>query len=403
MVPIVNLVLFLAVLCGNVIICASKKPKAIIYIGPYETGSSTIAEHLFANKDILRRKNVYIPQLECDDGKSRASIKICLGVSSPSRAVIDDQRNDSRSMQCTVDCDEFYNFVSEHKVKNHTIIFGHEELSGHMTEEDTKNSIFELLSGYDVSIVSFYKPLTTRLFTYHTQTHYQDEDVLLVYFDKWYEDVMLRKGGYLDKTFVTSIISGLVSMKYSTGNYDRHDRLYLVDFNGALKKHMEPHQVIHCDILQLCGADNAANDKPGSLVQNRQKEKFDKHDQVFYNFRLYAENHKCKLLKTGRYYIDQDEYWTAFNDKKLSVPHVQRTNEEVKKDALQNHRLLYGLEALYPDEVKWLYPDQTMSLNTINSFKYEEIDREKVSKDNGYNAAFQVMMQLGVRRSEIKC
>lgn len=226
---IIPILLLLAASLFSIIICISARPKAIIFIGPYKTGSSTIAEHLRANRDNLRRKNVYVPESECDDRKAGSGIKFCLGV-----------------------------------------------------------------------------PLTSR-----------------------------------------TLIS--------------------------------------------------------SLVKNGHKERFGEHDQLLYHFRLYLEDQNCKTVEKIRYYSDQDEYWASFDKHKLVISNIQVTNEEVKKDALQTHKVLYGLEALYPDEVKWLYPNEALSLDAINNFKYEELSRESVRNDKNYRDAFHDMMAIGVRRKEIEC
>ncbi len=392
--------LFYAVLLCHIIICISTSSKAIIYIGPYKTGSSTVAKHLYDNKDNLRRKNVFVPETECDDKKFGSGIVNCLSASS-SRALITGQRNDSRSLHCTITCEEFNAFLSVHRDQNHTIIFGHEAFSSNMNERSLK-LMFKVLEGYDIWIISFYRPLTARMFSYHEQTHHQDKNFQFVYFDKWYENFKLLKGAYLDTMFVTSIVSGLVSKKYTSGKYNRNDRLYLVDFNNAIKNHMEPHQVIHCDVLQLCDS-NIANNRPASLKANGHKDRFGDHDQLFYNFRLFVENQSCKLLKTIDHYTDQDEYWAAFDNRRIVIPYIQTTNAEVKKDALQTHKVLYGLQALYPDEVTWLYANETMSLDSINSFMYEEVNRDSFRNDKSYIDVFRDMIQIGKKRKEIEC
>ena len=385
--------LFYAVLLCHIIICISIRSKAIIFIGPFKTGSSTVAQHLYDNKEILRRKNVFVPETKCDDKKFGGGIvQHCLNSSSSAELIMS---------HCVITCEEFYAFLSVHRDQNHTIIFGHEGFSAHMNEQSLK-SIFKMLEGYDIWIISFYRPLTARMFSYHEQTHSKDKNFQFVYFDKWYENFKLHNGAYLDTMFVTSIVSGLVSKKYSSGKYNRNDRLYLVDFNNAIKNHMEPHQVIHCDILQLCDS-NIAKSKPASLKANGHKDRFGNHDQLFYNFRLFVENQSCKLLKTIDDYTDEDEYWAAFDNQHIVIPYIRITNEEVKEDALQTHKVLYGLQALYPDEVTWLYANETLSLDSINNFKYEEVNRDSLQNDKSYIDVFRDMIKIGKKRKEIEC
>ena len=162
-----------------------------------------------------------------------------------------------------------------------------------------------------------------------------------------------------------------------------------------------PHQVIHCDILQLCGPNNV--NKPASMVVNGQKHTISYDKQLFYNFRLFAERMNCKLVRRSEYYIDQDDYWKIFKDNHVDIPFIQTTHEELKNDALQTHKLLYGLPALYPDEVSWLYADESLSLDMINKFVYKEVDRERLRNDKSFIVIFQDMLRLGIKRQEIEC
>ena len=74
----------------------------------------------------------------------------------------------------------------------------------------------------------------------------------------------------------------------------------------------------------------------------------------------------------------------------------------MKKDALQTHKVLYGLQALYPDEVTWLYTNETLSLDSINNFKYEEVNRDSFRNDKSYIDVFRDMIQIGEKRKEIE-
>jgi len=384
--------------CGD---CVSLKSRAIIYIGPYKTGSTTVAEYLYDFTATFRSNNIYPIESKCDSIKSGSgSIKCISDNVKSSRTLISDQRNDSRSLHCTIACDEFHRYVSRHKNQNHTIIFGHEVYSSHMDGRFLK-SMFEMLEGYDVWIVLSYRPLTSRMYSYQNTIHKNDKKLTLVYFDRWYEDFKWIKGRYFDTFFITNIVSSIVTQKYSYGEYKKDHRLYLIDFNNALKNHMEPHQVIHCDILQLCGPSNV--DKPRHIVKNEHTDKIEYRDQVFNIFNSFVKSQNCKLTEKARDYTHRDEYWTAFEENDVTVPYITVTNSEARNDALQTHKLFYGLQALYPDELTWLYPNETLSLYSINNFKYEEVNRHKFQVEKSLIAALHNMMAIASRRKEIEC
>lgn len=394
---------YFAVLCC-VINVATAKPKAIIYIGPYKTGSSTIAEYFYRMKSLLQSQNIYLPESECTQKKKDSSILSCLGevlksIKGGALRSLTDIRNNSRSLHCTITCVEFENFVSKHKNTNNTIVFGHEVYSSHMHQEVIKQ-IFAVLEGYDVWFVSVYRPLTSRMFSYQGQTHRKDTKFKLVYFDEYYDKVKHGQGQYLDTYFVTNIVTSLVNRKFLSGEYDTNNRLFLIDFFNALKNHMEPHQVMHCDVLQLCPN---ASLKPGSLNANGHRDRFGKYDQLFYNFRMYVEDQNCELLENSKHYIEEDEYWTAFNNKETIIPYRIATCEEAKRDAVETSNVLYGLQKLYPDEVTWLYANETLSLDSINNFRYQEVDRGICAHDKRYIGIFYDMLSIGVRRREITC
>jgi hypothetical protein len=257
----------------------------------------------------------------------------------------------------------------------------------------TLTAMLKVLEGYEVWFVSFYRPVTTRMFSYHGQSHFKDVDLNFVYFDKWYETFKPTHKSFFDANFVDNIVDTLVNLNDSNNN-----RLYLVDFNNAIKKRMEPHQVIHCDILQLCGPKHA--DKPAPLKSNGHKDRFGKYDQLFYNFRLFVERKKCKLLHSSAYYTLEEVYWRAFQG---AIPYIQTTNEQVKIDALQSHQSLYGLQALHPDNVKWLYANERLSLDSINGFTYQEVNRDSFINNEKYKNAFDDMLHTGTRRKDIEC
>jgi hypothetical protein len=254
----------------------------------------------------------------------------------------------------------------------------------------------ELLKGYDVTILYFFRETLSRMYSFFTEASkgpgWNITNVSM-FFDEWILTINKYKGYRSD----------VLTLRKFANNFGS-EAIKVVDFDGAIRRNVEPHQVLACDILRICKIPANVGSNAGAVTYHVDMPPPSKKSnigismfgaQLFSIFYYICVEKGC--IPNATFVAMAKLYRSAFDLLSRDAP-IKRV--QASKELIHNSRaadayirskygpLMYSVDDDWLDSGTRLGVQRKRRSGQVGAFRYNEVDR------SAFTVAKEVKKQL---------
>lgn len=267
--------------------------------------------------------------------------------------------------------EDYEGFFRSHLSLNHDIIISYEGLA--MITKKGIHRLKEMLEGYDVTVVGFYRPFMDRHFSFLGEgIHDRDASVFTTHPDPFF------------KNYVIALSKRLISPRTSYSLWDSDlfesyasvfgfENVMVVDWYGSLAAGIQSHVVIMCDVLKSCVNESTNIDSFVANAHHPVTERFDWQARVLV-YNSLTNNKNCQVASDILLNSKNLSAWERYF-KPLHIPILLLGHRHINSVNVENDRIVrHGFPLM-------LYANITTNMRYVKDWKYEELDEAYFSNN----------------------